>query len=78
MSKMIGYRDDFCAIVSDKIFCICTLLTAVLAYGFATFNMAVSWDDLQGYIYTGEGMNMLAAGRFTIFLIDRLVSTTIP
>lgn len=77
MSKKIGYRDDFCAIVSDKIFCICTLLTAVLAYGFATFNMAVSWDDLQGYIYTGEGMNMLAAGRFTIFLIDRLVSTTI-
>ena len=77
MSKKIGYRDDFCAIVSDKIFCICTLLTAVLAYGFATFNMAVINDDLQGYIYVGEGMNMLASGRFTIYLIDRLTSTTI-
>lgn len=73
--KKSGYRDDVRAIVSGKYFWICVLLVVFLSYGFATFNMAVSRDDLQGYIYTGEGNNMLASGRFTIHLISRLFSS---
>ena len=77
MNKKNCYRDDFQAIASGRTFCFCVLLVALLAFGFSTFNMAVSSDDLQGYIYTGSGRNMLASGRFTIYLIDRLTSTTI-
>ena len=77
MNKRNSYRNDIQTIISEKVFSFCVLLVAVLAFGFATFNMAVSTDDLQGYIYTGVGQNMLASGRFTIYLIDRLTSTTI-
>ena len=72
-----SYSDDFHAITSSKSFCFCVLLTALAAFGFATSNMAVSVDDLQGYLYTGIGNNMLASGRFTIYLVDHLTSSTV-
>ena len=78
MDRKNSYKADFQSIVSSRSFCFCVLLVALLAFGFSTFNMAVSVDDLQGYVYTGSGRNMLAAGRFTIHLIDHLTSSTVP
>lgn len=77
MDKTSSYRNDVQAILSSRAFCSCVFLVVLLAFGFATFNMSVSRDDLQGYIYTGIGQNMLASGRFTIFLIDHLTSSTV-
>lgn len=69
------YKADFLSITSHKPFLICTLLVVLLAFGFATFHLSVSRDDLQGVYYTGSGMGMLASGRFTIQLIDSLAHT---
>lgn len=77
MSRKTSYWEEFQDITSSKAFRFCVLLVVLLAFGFATFNMAVSRDDLQGHVYTGNGRNMLASGRFTIHLIDRLTSTTV-
>lgn len=70
--KKTNYSDELRSILSDRIFILCVLLTVVLTYGFATFNVTVSIDDLEGDRYVGSGNAMLAAGRFTITLLSVL------
>lgn len=77
MSRKSSYWEEFQEITSGKAFRFCVLLVVLLAFGFATFNMAVSTDDLQGEVYVGSGRQMLTSGRFAIYLVDMLTASTL-
>ena len=72
MDNPRNYSNELRFFFSNKFFISCILFTVILTFGFATFNITVGMDDLEGELYVGSGNAMLAAGRFTITLLSRV------
>lgn len=69
---MKAYCDELKGFLKDKVFIAAVMVIALLSYGFATTNIAISIDDLEGDRYVGDGNVMLKAGRFGTFLWSKL------
>ena len=61
---MKRYQSDIKLFANTKIYIVCLLVVALLAYGFAAVNGTVGIDDLESDRYAGSGNALYAAGRF--------------
>lgn len=62
------YLADIRFFVLSKKFIVCVLAVSILSYGFAATNVSVGIDDLEVERYIGDGMELLASGRFSTYL----------
>lgn len=59
------YKIQLESFLKNKIYMVCLVAIAILAYGFSATNITVGIDDLEAGRYIGEQNELLAAGRFS-------------
>lgn len=71
---MKTYRRELERFLKHRWFMLSVLFVAILSYGYAATNQAVSMDDLRDEHYVGSGNVMLSIGRFGMTLLYRVLS----
>ena len=61
---MKEYRKELECFLKDKLYIVCLIVIALMAYGFSATNITVGIDDLECDRYIGSRNELLAAGRF--------------
>ena len=69
---MKKYCDEVRAFINDRFYCGLTILTAVIAYGYAATNISIGIDDIRGQLEIGEGRQVIASGRFSQAILPNL------
>lgn len=62
---MKKYLKELLFFVNNRFYCGLTILTAVIAYGYAAANISIGIDDVRGQLEIGEGRQVIASGRFS-------------
>ena len=70
---MKKYFDEVMIFISDRFYCGLTLLTVVIAYGYAATNISIGIDDIRGQLEIGEGRQVIASGRFSQAILPNLL-----
>ena len=70
---MKKYCDEVRAFINDRFYCGLTILTAVIAYGYAATNISIGIDDIRGQLEIGEGRQVIASGRFSQAILPNLL-----
>ena len=59
------YTRDLEDYLKNKLYMVCIIITAILAFGFSITNITVGIDDLECGRYIGSGNELLRSGRFS-------------
>lgn len=70
---MKKYFDEVMIFISDRFYCGLTLLSVVIAYGYAATNISIGIDDTRGQLETGTGRQFIASGRFSQVVLPALL-----
>lgn len=70
---MRKYCDEVRAFINDRFYCGLTILTTVIAYGYAATNISIGIDDVRGQLEIGEGRQVIASGRFSQAILPNLL-----
>lgn len=70
---MKKYLKELLFFVNNRFYCGLTILTAVIAYGYAAANISIGIDDVRGKLEIGEGRQVIASGRFSQVILPNLL-----
>lgn len=70
---MRKYFEEIFAFVNNRFYCGFTILTAIIAYGFAATNISIGIDDTRGQLEVGAGRQFIASGRISQVVLPALL-----
>ncbi len=70
---MKKYLKELLFFVNNRFYCGLTILTAVIAYGYAAANISIGIDDVRGKLEIGDGRQVIASGRFSQVILPNLL-----
>ena len=70
---MKKYFDEVMTFINDRFYCGLTILTVVIAYGYAATNISIGIDDTRGELEIGAGRQFIASGRISQVVLPALL-----
>ena len=70
---MKKYFEEISFFLNSRFYCVLTILTTVIAYGYAATNISIGVDDVRGQLEIGEGREVIASGRFSQAILPNLL-----